>query len=155
MSIEYDLELHTKIDTYRLIKQIADQVFCLSGAELLGDENDNSRYRLINQYFTLYISYSDEFQAETVKEVYGINTNMHIGFRIHDKSIESERCMMQIVEYLIAIETADFVLEYNGEFPVVLRQGGMTKINHEYDDGSKFPFDIITGPVEVIKMPCQ
>jgi hypothetical protein len=153
MGIEYNIDLFTKKNVYDLLKQIVDEFHCLEGSTLVEDGSDE--YSLSNQFFTLYLSYSDEYETETVQDVYGINTNTHIVFRLHDKSVESEKCMMRIVDFLLSVETSDLILEYDGEFPVLLRQGGRTKINSEYDDGSEFPFDIITGPVEVIKMPCQ
>lgn len=69
--------------------------------------------------------------------------------------VKTRTCMLQLVDALLRRDDRDLVLEFNGEFPVLFRRGGKVYINHQFDDGTKFPFHVITLPTEVVHMPVR
>jgi hypothetical protein len=63
--------------------------------------------------------------------------------------------MVRLIGKIMERDEGDFILECNGESPLIIKKNGKIQVNHEYDDGTHFPFDELRLPVEIIRIPCQ
>lgn len=150
MSVEYDF-----------YQEDTDSLSTVSGLvrDLLNKEPqtcaDNGSFYFNSQWFSLSVAKAEKDDEDKLGSNYGLKPTYRLGFRINSRQIDAEKKMVWLINKIVSVKSSDFVLEFNGEFPVIIRKDGVVKINHQYDDGSNFPFDELTMDVEVIRMPCQ
>ena len=69
--------------------------------------------------------------------------------------LKTRTCILHLIDALLHRDDRDLVLEFNGEFPILFRRSGKVYVNHQFDDGKKFPFHMITVPAEIVFMPVR
>lgn len=148
MAIEYELSLASiqKVDA------IVSKLQCVFGGEF---EKYGDVYKKNVDCGSVYF-YKNERDCQINSENdYSISANYRLDFRLLSSEVKYEISMVKYLNNLFGLFEFECVLEFNGEFPVILKRNGKVQINHEYDDGSNFPFDELDAPLEIVRMPCQ
>lgn len=152
MAIEYDMYFRPSVSEGEIVKKIA-KIFG-SDPEVKKPHQTKIHQWSSNIGLATFSPCDDQDVIGVVEDNYSFTPEYRIGFRLYS-DLSAEKELVLFVDQILRYTSGDLVLEFNGEFPVILRQNGKVKVNHEYDDGTNFPFDELTVETEVIRMPCQ
>lgn len=144
MSTQFKLAIATDLPLKQFAKILVEYI----GHDL---RKEDDTYCFSNKYFSLFVEHSDECEKEIKQEVYGSSYDINLIFSlIFQNEPEASKAMMRLVDKLLIQSSGDVLLEFNGEFPVIIRTNGQVQVNHAFDDGTNFPFSELSMTTEII-----
>lgn len=155
MSTEYQLYLDQADDLESATNDLYEKLLSLGGEVDKPKVFNDGNYVIGCWFAGISTQQMKKPKLEVLEEVYDITAGVGIYMQTYGAAIGHQRVhedLMQLVDKYLQQDDRDLLLEFNGEFMIVLRKNGVVQINHAFDDGTRFPFHVLTVPYDIVQM---